>query len=436
MVKRSIDFEYPIVEGYVGRQGVGTQNVDWEERINMDRMRKYRVNRVKEQMKKHDIGAVIAINEWNMRYCTSTWTPYWTTPSSGLRYAMLPVHYDFPILYEQGEIGYHTRQIAPWLPKVKVAITGAGWIGATMGPHQYLVQRKKFVEQIVNDLKEAGVAKEKIAIDTPDPGLLEEFKNAGINITIEGMGIFLQARKIKSKDEIECLRVGCSIGDAQFGAVARAIKPGVKESELCGIAHKTAYDLGGRVYSGIFATSGPFGWPNSRDESDRMIRPGDVLYMDVYNTAYEGYKICYYRTFSCGKAPQKAKDDYKKTYDWLYKAINTIKPGVSTKEVAEQWPPGPAIWGDILVEFEDQTAGSNWAHGIGLTLYEPPVIWRETSLEDPVMLEEGMTFAIETQHGVPGSHGVRIEEVIVVTKDGVEVLSKFPVEEITEVPLF
>ena len=432
----SLKFEWPVLEEYEGRVPFGTQSVDWEERINMDRMRRYRMRRVKQQMERMKLGAILSVNEWNMRYMTATWNAYWTTPASGLRYALFPATKDSPILYEQGEIGYHARQMAPWLDKVKVAITGAGWIGRVMGPAGHEQQLKKFCQQIADDLKEAGVEKETLAMDTWDPGLVAEFQRLGIKVSPDGAAAMLEARRIKNRDEIECLRTAATISDAMFGAVARAIRPGVKESELCGIAHKTAYDLGARIYSGVFVTSGPFAWPNPRDESDRIIRAGDVLYMDTYNTSYMGYKTCVYRTYSCGKASQEAKDDYRLALDWLYDAINIIRAGVTTREIAEKWPSGPEVWKDIHVISEDQTAGSNWAHGIGLTLYEPPIIWREVSLNPPdIALEENMTFAIETQHGRPGKHGVRIEEMVRVTKSGVEVMTKFPVEEILEVPL-
>jgi len=428
-------WEWPKIENYWGRRPYGTQSVDWEERINFDRMRQYKLSRMKEMFKKHDVGAMLAINEWNMRYITSTWNAYWTTPSSGLRYAMLPATAKGAILYEQGEIGFQAKQIAPWLDKVKVAITGAGWIGRTMGPKASIQQRDKMVRQILDDLKDYGVAKERLALDTWDPGLVEAFTKAGVKL-VPGLDIMLDARKIKNEDEVNCLRTCAAIGDAMFSAIAANLRPGVKESELCGIAHEVAYRLGARIYSGVFVTSGPFAWPNPRDESDRMICPGDIVYADVYNTAYEGYKICYYRTFSCGKPSQKAKDDYKKSVDWLYDAIRLIKPGVTTKELAEKWPPGPEIWKDIHIVSEDQTAGSNWGHGIGLTLYEYPIIWRQASLYDPIPLEKGMTFAIETQHGTPGSHGVRMEEMVHVTENGYEIMSKWPIQELTEVPLF
>jgi len=158
-----------------------------------------------------------------------------------------------------------------------------------------------------------------------------------------------------------------------------------------------------------------------------------MVFADVYNTSYNGYKTCYYRTFCCGKPNQRQKDDYATALEWLYKAISVIKPGVTTKEICEQWPASEEVWSDILIKHEDQTAGSNWMHGIGLTLYELPLAWRTASLKHPLVIEEGMTFAIETQHGTIGSGGSRMEEMIYVTKDGVEILSKWPIGYIMEV---
>jgi Xaa-Pro aminopeptidase len=427
-----IAFEYPFIPDHPHYVAGGTQAVDFDQRIDYARMRDYRLERVRKQLKANNVGAILSIQEWNTRYITGTWTPGWTTPASGLRYCLFPVTAKNAVLYEQGEIGYHTRQIAPWLDKVKVAITGAGWSSIIMGKAAQMAQRDKLVTQIMDDLKAYGVSNETLAIDVWDPGLLEGFQSKNVKV-IPGTELMFQARKIKNQDEVECLRIASAIGDAQHAKCKQMIRPGVKESEILGEMHKVAYELGGEVYSGMLCTSGSFSWPNTRFTTDRIIRPGDIIYEDVYNTTYNGYHICYYRTFSCGKAPQQLKDAYQEALEWLYASISIIKPGVTTGEVAAKWPPCDEIWGDILVKHEDQTAGSNWAHGIGLTLYELPLIWRGCSLDYPMPLEKDMTFAIETQHGVPGIGGVRIEEMIHVTEDGVEILSQFPVDEITEV---
>jgi len=429
-------FEHPVLDWdkYSYHKGAQTQAVDWDENINYDRMRNYRLERAREQLKAYKVGAILTINEWNMRYITGTWTPHWTTPSSGLRYSLFATNAKGPIIYEQAEIGYHTRQMCPWLDKVKIAITGTGWSSIIIGPEAQQMQRDKFVKQVVDDLKSYGMDKEVMAIDVPDPGLIEGFQNAGIKMSLKGQEIMFHARKLKNRDEVECLRIASAIGDAQFQAIKEMIKPGVRENEIVGTMHKVAYDLGAEMFSGMFCISGEFSWPNPRTTTaNRIIRPGDMVFADVYNTSYNGYKICYYRTFCCGKPNQRQKDDYATALEWLYKAISVIKPGVTTREICEQWPASEEVWSDILIKHEDQTAGSNWMHGIGLTLYELPLAWRTVSLKHPLVIEEGMTFAIETQHGTIGSGGSRMEEMIYVTKDGVEILSKWPIGYIMEV---
>jgi Xaa-Pro aminopeptidase len=429
-------FEHPVLDWdkYAYHKGCQAQGTDWDENVNYERMRSYRLERTREQLNAFGVGAILSINEWNTRYITGTWTPAWTTPSSGLRYCLFAGNAKAPILYEQAEIGYHTRQMCPWLDKVKVAITGTGWSSIIIGSEAQKAQREKLVKQVLDDLKAYGMDKEVLALDVTDPSLFEGFQNAGIKVSLKGQELMFHARKIKNRDEVECLRIAAAIAEAQFQAIKDMLKPGVRENEIMGAMHKVAYDLGGEVSSGMLVTSGEFCWPNSRIFSaNRIIRPGDLVFADTYNTSFSGYKTCIYRTFCCGKATQRQKDDYARALDWLYASINVIKPGVTTREVCEQWPASEKVWSDILIKHEDQTAGSNWMHGIGLTLYELPLAWRAVSLEHPLTLEEGMTFAIETQLGTIGSGAARLEEMLRITHDGVEVLTKWPIGEITEV---
>jgi Xaa-Pro aminopeptidase len=431
--KDIIEFEWPVTTHPVRPYGLDAQVLGSYE-IDVERMRRYRIGRVRDQLAASGASAILCFNSWNTQYITATTTPQWTVPYSGLRYALQIGALDEAILYEQGEIGYHAAASCPWLYKVKVAITGAGWIGRTMGPEHSRIQTQKLVNQVILDMKDAGLSptEDTLAIDEFDPDVWEAFRAAGLTV-IAGAPLMSEARKIKNRDEVECLRVTCAVGDAMFEALRHNLRPGVRESELVGLMHEACYRTGGRIYAGVFLASGPGAWPNPRDESHRLIQPGDTVYADVYNTAFLGYKVCYYRTFSVGKATRGAREDYKKALDWLQRSIDMLKPGVTTKEVAEAWPPGPEIWDDIYIRHEDQTAGSNWGHGCGLTLYEPPIIWRAASLTDPVPLEAGMTFAMETQHGTPGKHGVRVEEMVHLTTDGPELLSYWPVDEITEV---
>lgn len=410
------------------------QQTDWIDGINMDRLRYGRKDRAqKELFVKRNFGALLSLNEWNTRYLTSTYTPPWTTPSSGLRYSLFVKGDPWPIVFEQGDIGYHTERNSPWLPPghVKYAITGMGWIARCMGESAHREAVTKFVDQICAELKRGGVQNEVLAMDFVDPVISQAFEDRGVKTSADGYMAMLDARKHKLPEEVECLRNTCTIGDSMFAALTRTARPGVSENEILGEVFKACYTAGGEVHSGVFCTSGPYSWPNLRHTTGRRIAPGDVVYMDVYNTSWNGYKTCYYRTFSVGEPSKATRDAYKRAYDWLYESISVIRPGITTRDIAAKWPAGPDVWGDIGVTTEDQTAGNNWAHGIGLTLYEPPLVWRGCSMDHPMEIEEGMTFAIETQEGDGEGQGVRIEEVIHVTKTGVEILSRWPVKEIT-----
>ena len=412
--------------------------VDWIAGINLEALRKGRLQRAKEALfEENDLGAFLNLNEWNTRYITSTYTPQWTTPSSGLRYSLLLKGDNQPIIFEQGDIGYHTMRNSPWLGEdnVRWAITGMGWIARCMGDSAHQAAIVRFIDQICDELKRAGVDKEVLAVDFSDPMIDAAFEAKGVKTSGEGYMALLEARKYKLPEEVECLRNTCTIGDAMFDSIVQTARPGISEHEVLGEMFKACYKNGGEVHSGVFCTSGPYTWPNLRHWTGRRLAPRDVIYADVYNTSWNGYKTCYYRTFSVGEPAKETVEAYKRAYEWLYDSISIIKPGVTSKEIAEKWPKGPDVWADIGVVSEDQTAGNNWAHGIGLTLYEPPLVWRGCSVDHPMEIEEGMTFAIETQEGDGLGQGVRLEEVIHVTATGVEILSRWPIEEITVIDI-
>jgi len=181
----------------------------------------------------------------------------------------------------------------------------------------------------------------------------------------------------------------------------------------------------------VIVSSGPNTWPNWRNFSDRIIQPGDIVFMDLAALTWNGYKSCYYRTYCVGKEPTKEqKDTYATALEWLYDSIGAVKVGTTTRDIALKWPSAMETWG---YEDEDQAAANLWGHGLGLAQYDPPVISRIWSLDHPVEIQEGMTFALETQHGKRFRYGVRIEEMLIVKKNDIEIVSNFPVKQITVV---
>jgi len=190
-------------------------------------------------------------------------------------------------------------------------------------------------------------------------------------------------------------------------------------------------ELGGE-HGGGTISSGPNTWPKSQaDVTDRLLRPGDVCYVDLYKIAYMGYCSCYYRTFSCGKPRQATVDAYARAVESLYGVLDAIKPGATTVEAAQRFPDAEGEYWDYYGATEAwQMTTNHWAHGLGLTLYEIPMTWRGCPPEDATTYQPGMVMAVETQDR-DGSQGVRVEEMVVVREGGVELLSRWPVREIT-----
>jgi Xaa-Pro dipeptidase len=174
----------------------------------------------------------------------------------------------------------------------------------------------------------------------------------------------------------------------------------------------------------VNAISGERCNPHPHNFTDRIIRPGDQAFFDIIHS-FNGYRTCYYRTFGVGSATQSQHDAYQQAREWMDAAIAAIKPGVSTDVVARVLP--RAV--DFGFENELAAFGLQFAHGLGLGLHERPIISRLNSLENPLELQAGMVFAMETY--CPASDGIsaaRIEEEVVVTGYGTEILTKFPAQ--------
>jgi len=179
----------------------------------------------------------------------------------------------------------------------------------------------------------------------------------------------------------------------------------------------------------VIVSSGPNTWPNWRTFSDRIIRPGDILFMDMAAITWNGYKSCMYRTYCVGGKPSQAqKDVYAQALEWLNASIDAVKVGATTRDIASRWPSAKEVWG---YEEEDQAAANLWGHGLGLAQYDLPVVSRIYSLDYPIEIQEGMSFALETQHGKMLQWGVRLEQMLLVTERGTEVTTLFPIDEIT-----
>jgi Xaa-Pro aminopeptidase len=404
----------------------GTVGMDWQERINWQRMREYRLARAREMMRKHELGAILCMYDENVRYITSTLTPGWNRLKPGLRYAIL-VEGKEPILYEQGDIGVHVRRHSPWLPPENVRFSFS-WIKGAAGPASE-AQVDRFTQAIMNDLEDAGVKDMPLGVDFIDINMIRAFERAGVTWT-DGMTPMMEARAVKGPDEHEAMRIVGAIGDVLHYEFQQFLKPGLTENQVTAFGMKYLYDIPGMEdVEDIIVSSGPNAWPNWRNFSDRIIRPGEVVIIDLAALTWNGFKSCYYRTYCVGGTPT---DEHREYYDlalkWLYDSIDAVKAGTTSREIAQRWPSAKEIWG---YEDENEAAANLWGHGLGLAQYDPPVISRIWSLDHPQEILPGMVFALETQHGKPLDFGVRIEEMLIVHENRTEMISTFPVQEIT-----
>lgn len=403
---------------YLVRRVYPITATDWQERINFERMRKARLARAKAMMEKHDLGALVLFVGENVRYVTGVWQGYWKN-NIFIRYCVLPRGGE-PILFETAGSDLENAKIdAPWLEgRIRPAIT---WKWAE-GAEAWMASR--MAQGIYDVLKEAGVEKERIGIDSSDMTAIEALRALGLNL-VNAWPAMSEARVVKTPDEIECLKISSAYADAaMWRAMYEWAKPGVKESYLCAKINEYLYEEGFEfVYDAIVASGGHTS-PYRRWHTDKVIRQGDLVIIDINAIGPQGYFVDFVRCFKvAGKPTQLEKDLYKECYDSLYAAIEAIKPGVPTSEVAAKFP----YYADD--EYKTVTL-QQFAHSIGLSLYEGMWISRAYSLEYPAEIKQNMCFAVETFAGHPRlEQTVRLEENLVVTDNGVELLTRCPHQE-------
>jgi Xaa-Pro dipeptidase len=389
-------------------------------------MRRERLEKARQVFQNNDFGALLCLDPANIRYITSSRPANWTVAKPGLRYCML-FRDSPPILYEQGDNKYHTMRQCTWLGDENIKHS-YGWIKGAAGPG-VKQQVDKFYKEIKAQMEAHGVGKEKLAIDYLDHNIVGSFAEHKLAWT-NGMQPMLEARAVKTKDELACLREAAAICDGAHQLISEWLKPGVRENEISAWARKYFFEHPGiEDMEDVICSSGPNTWPNIRAFSDRIIRPGDIVFVDLAGIQFMGYNTCYYRTFAVGKEPTKEqKAGYQQALKWLYDSIKAVKPGATTADVASKWPSAKEAWG---YDEEDEAAANNWGHGLGLSQYDMPMFSRIFSLTSPVVLKPGMFFALETQQGKMFDWGVRIEEEILVTDTGYEIVTKFPVDGMT-----
>jgi Xaa-Pro dipeptidase len=389
----------------------GHNAVDFEQRVDFDRLRDYRLGRARAALEASECGALLLFDFYNIRYTTQTWIGG-ALGDKMTRYALLTRGGE-PMLWDFGSAAKHHQLYAPWLEPENCRAGMLGLRGAISPDAGLMVAA---VTQLKDLLTQAGVADAPVGVDIVEPPFLFEMQRQGLRV-VDAQQLMLDARQIKSVDEIILLSQAAAMVDGVYQDIVEALKPGVRENEIVALANKRLYEMGSDQVEAINAVSGERCNPHPHNFSDRLIRPGDQAFFDIIQS-YNGYRTCYYRTFAVGSATSVQHDAYAHAREWMDAAIQLVKPGVGTDEVARVWP-------------RAEDFGLQFGHGLGLGLHERPIISRLNSLTDPVEIQAGMVFALETYcPATDGFSAARIEEEVVVTDHGVEVLTRFPAQDL------
>ncbi len=399
---------------------LGTMATDVEQRIDFEAMRKYRLQRAREQMENYDLGALLCFDLDNIRYITSTHLAEWAR-GKYFRWCVLPRDGE-PVLFEVGTAAIVKRELCPWLKPENIRPSMPWHRGANV-PALNKELARKAVGEIKATLQEHRVADMPVGVDEMEMYLVDAFREHGLKMANAYDAMF-DARLIKSPDELKIIELSASLVDGVYAQLVDFIRPGVRENEIVAKIAGWLIEHGVDRISGINCVSGPRSNPHPHDYSDRMIRPGDLVFIDIMSH-YLGYATCYYRTFAVTRSTQRQRDVYKRAYDWLQASIDAVRPGATTADIAATWPTAQELG------YADETEAFALAlgHGIGLSHHEKPWISRAYSLDYPVTLEPGMHFALETFYG-EGDDGARIESQVIVTEDGHKVITKWPCEEL------
>ena len=404
----------------MGPKTYGTMGVDWEERVDYDRLRTQRLARIKRLLAESEMGALLCFDMNNIRYITATHIGTWAMDKVA-RFSLLPQS-DEPILWDFGSAARHHQLYAPWLGERSRA--GISTQRGAMSPESG--RAEDVARKIRIELEERGLLGSPLGVDVIELPVLFALQEAGVQV-VDGQALMQDVRKIKTQDEKTLLTTACAMVDAAYDELYTAMKPGFRENDCVALVNKKLFELGSEHVEGVNAISGERCAPHPHVFTDRMLRPGDPAYFDILHS-YNGYRTCYYRTFAVGSASRALVDSYKRCRDILDHAISMIRPGVTTADVVGEAFPKAEEFGFAN---EEAAFALQYGHGVGLSIWEKPIFSRLVSFDYPETIEEGMVFALETfWPSTDGWSAARIEEQLIVTKDGSEIITRFPAEEL------
>ena len=393
---------------------------DWEDRVDFKRLREQRLERTLAQLENSELGAVLLYDMNNIRYTTGTHIGNWARDK--LFRAVLLMRGHAPVLWDIGSAAKLHREHLTWLPEESWRWGMSTWRGSIDAEVGVEAANAKKIAEL---LRAHGLENEPLGVDVVELPVLRALEAEGLAV-VDAQVLMMNARKIKTADEIALLEQSAGLVDAAYEELYKFLRVGVKENETVAMVSKVLYDLGSEEVEAVNAISGGRCSPHPHLFSDRMMRPGDTAYFDIVHS-FQGYRTCYYRTLNIGSARPVERDAYKRARDAIDRAIAEVRPGASSADIVAAFPTAE----DIGFTNEEEAFGLQYCHGIGLSVWEKPLMSRYHSFDHPIDIQEGMVFALETYWPTAdGRSAARIEEEVVVEADGARIITRFPADEL------
>lgn len=394
----------------------GPGSVDWQHRIDPAELRRQRMERARATLKENGITAILASGSEYCRYLTGLRGPEFTPD---LWYVLFPAESE-PVVFAHAGYVCNTPPEAPWIREWRVA---RSWLRGIPGKAACTYEATEFAKDIHTELEKLHLTDEPLAVAGFDSYAWTALGEVCDRV-VPGEEIMQEAMAIKTSEEIACLRMAGAITDRMWSAIARGMHSGMTDSEVAAVG-RSAGSSGGadRVVAGFRA--GPLAHERGMKGTNLFITPGDLLFGNVCGTSYFGYNACSYRTFSVGREPSREEEGWmQELQSRLLGVIGELVPGGETSSAARHFPAAK----DLGYEKEAELLTIEIGHGIGLHQYEQPVVNRQWSLDYPQEIKEGMAIAVEGRAGVPGKSTVRIEYMVIVTKDGPTLIDRYPTD--------
>ncbi|WP_157183238.1 M24 family metallopeptidase [Sciscionella marina] len=388
-------------------------------------MRAERAERLRGVLRAHGVPALLITGAENVRYAVGFW---WSEFQLQAAYALFFAEHE-PVVFAPAGSYHQMPDQAPWIPHWRIA---RSWMGGTVSEGAAAEEAKLFADGIAAELSERGLVGEPLAVSEFDNRAIEALTAQDIEVRA-GLPLLMESSRIKTQDEISCLKMVASISTNAFMQALESLRPGVLQSKVAREV-KRASEEAGAEFGASKVMAGPLAFERGISGSDRRLEYGDLAYVLTCGTSFLGYTACLYRQYVVGRsATAQEQGLYSELHDRMDTVIGELRPGSSTADVAAHFAPASKF--GFADEAELLTI--EYAHGIGLVNvgsrfvhYNYPIINRQWSLRYPEEIEEGMVIAVE---GIEGQHrggGVRTESMVVVTADGPELIDHFPRDEI------